>query len=72
MDRLTKNHLWNFLVLALIVILWCISVEFGSRAGWDISKPSLFIISTYLQKKEACINSFFDLMRQKPVRDVTD
>ena len=49
-------HLWNFFILERIVILWCISVEFGSKAGWEISKPSDFTISRYLEKEDLPIN----------------
>lgn len=42
-------HLWNMLLLLRTVILWCIPVEFGSRAGWDISRPSDLTISKYLE-----------------------
>ena len=46
-----KNlNLWNFFVLERSVILWWISVEFRSKAGWDISSPSTLTIFKYLKK----------------------
>lgn len=43
-------NLWNFFVLERSVILWWISVELWSKAGWDISSPTDLTILKYLQK----------------------
>ena len=43
-----------------MVIRWCIPVEFGSKAGWDISSSSDFTISKYLQQDNYhSINKFY-------------